>query len=606
MNSNENKPQPPSLFLRIFKGIDLIRLVLTNMVFIFFLVILYAVVSLLRNEPPAASSGPVLAIPLTGVLAEQSVAEDPLDGWVGKTREDTVVSDVVKALRMAASDNTIHEAYLDFSGFYGGSLAQAEEIAAAVESFRSAGKTVTAFSTSYSQLDLLIASYADEVFMDPMGSVVLTGFDYYEFFYKDLAEKFGIDFNIIKAGEFKGAAEAYSRNTMSEELKTQLSAYLSDLRRRYGEIVESNRGLDSGAVGDYIRRYPQLLAAAGGDGAAVAVKAGWVDELLTDRDLWVRKEYTRQPYEPESDDWFYYTDYLISKKRRPAKMKVAVLTVSGPIRIGGYPDGNADYLVPLIDEAADRKDVAALVLRIDSGGGDVYASEVIRRAVERFRETGRPAVVSMAGTAASGAYWIATAADAIVADSFTVTGSIGVFGLSPGIGRMLETRLGITVDGVQTDPGAVRQSLFWDMDEQTRQVRQWELNYIYRRFLTLVSESRGILMEETEKLAEGKVYTGAQALELGLVDEIGDLSAAVVLALKKAEWDGGPYAVEYLSSSLGFTEALLSRSGMNISGLTALRRRIFTDMMLPANGSPAVLFHPADVTEITPRKGVSY
>lgn len=606
MSSNENKQQPPSLFLRIFKGIDLIRLVLTNMVFIFFLVILYTVFSLLRDDPTAVSSGSVLAIPLRGVLIEQPVAKDPLDGWVGDVREDTVVSDVVKALRVAAADNSIHEAYIDFSGFYGGSLAQAEEIAAAVESFRSSGKPVTAFSTSYSQLDLLIASYADEVFMDPMGSVILTGFDHYEFFYKDLAEKFGIDFNIIKAGEFKGAAEAYSRNTMSEELKTQLSSYLSDLRRRYGEIVEGNRGVEPGAVGDYIRRYPQLLAAAGGDGAAVAVNAGWVDELLTDRDLWVRKEYTHQLIESESDDWFYYTDYLVSKKRKPAKTKVAVLTVSGPIHSGGYPDGNADYLVPLIDEAADRRDVAALVLRIDSGGGDVYASEVIRRAVERFRETGRPVVVSMAGTAASGAYWIATAADAIVAGSFTVTGSIGVFGLSPGIGRMLQTYFGIAVDGVQTDPGAVRQSPFLDMGEQTRQVRQWELNHIYRRFLTLVSESRGLSTEATEKLAEGKVYTGAQAAELGLVDELGDLSAAVSLALKKAEWDGGPYEVEYLSGSLSFTEALLSRNGMKISDLTGLRRRIFTDMLLPANGSPAVLFHPADVTEMTPKKGVAF
>lgn len=610
MDSNEKKPQPQiqpqSLFLRIFKGIDTIRLVLTNMLFIFFLVVLYAVYSFWGGTSSALSSGTVLAIPLTGILTEQSVTEDPLSGFSPDNTEDTVVSDVVRALRLAADDDSVREAYIDFSSFYGGSLAQAEEIAAAVESFRSAGKPVTAFSSSYSQLDLFIASYADEIFMDPMGSVLLTGFDYYEFFYKGFAEKFGIDFNIIKAGEFKGAAEAYSRTAMSEELKAQLSGYLNDLRFRYGETVESNRGLEKGAVADYIRTYPQLLAAAGGNGAETALKAGWVDGLVTDRDLWVSKGYTKKASESESEDWFYYTDYLASKKKGRAKTKLAVLTVSGPIHDGGYPDGSASYLVPLLDEAAARGDIAALVLRIDSGGGDVRSSEEIRRAVDRFRKTGRPVVVSMAGTAASGAYWIATAADAIVASPFTVTGSIGVFGLSPGIRKFLETKAGITVDGIRTDDGAVRQGLFFDMDEQTRQVRQWELNHIYRQFLTLVSESRGLTMEETERIAEGKVYTGAQAQEIGLVDELGGFSTAAALALKKAGWDGRPYEVEYLTRSMSFSEAVLARSGMPLSSLTSLRRQIFTGLLFPVDGNPAALFHPADVMEISSKKGAAF
>lgn len=610
MSTNENKPrpeiQPQSLFLRIFKGIDTIRLVLTNLFFIFLLFVLYAVFSLLGRGPDVSSSGSVLAVPLSGILVEQSVTENPFGGLVTDGSEDTVVSDVVKAFRLAAVDDGIREAYIDFSSFYGGSLAQAAEIAAAVESFRSAGKHVTAFSGTYSQIDLFIASYADEILMDPMGSVLMTGFDHYEFFYKDFAEKFGIDFNILKVGEFKGAAEAYWRNSMSEELKARLSDYLFDLRKRYGDIIESNRGTAQGSVADYISRYPQLLAAVGGNGAEAALKAGWVDGLMTDRELWVEKGYTGNLYESESDNWFYYTDYLASKKRKPSKTKIAVLTVSGPIHNGGYPDGDASVLVPLLDEAADRGDIVALILRIDSGGGDVYASEEIRRAVERFRGTGRPVVVSMAGTAASGAYWIATAADAVVASPFTVTGSIGVFGLSPSVSRFLKTRIGISVDGVQTDPGAVRQSLFLESDPRTLEVRQWELNHIYHRFLTLVSESRGLSFAETEKIAEGKVYTGSQALEIGLVDETGGLGEAVAKALKKAEWDGRPYSLEYLSRSMSFSEALLSKSGMNFSALTSMRQRFFSDMLLPATGNPAALFHPVDVMEMTPKKGVTF
>lgn len=610
MGTNENRPEPQpkpqSLFLRIFRGIDTIRLVMTNLFFIFFLFVLYGLFSMMRSGSDIASSGSVLTVPLSGILIEQPVTEDPFSGMLTDGTDDTVVSDVVRAFRLAAADDTIREAYIDFSLFYGGSLAQASEIAEAVESFRSAGKHVTAFSGTYSQLDLLIASYADEVIMDPMGSVLLSGFDHYEFFYRDFAEKFDIDFNILKTGEFKGAAEAYSRNGMSEELKAQLSGYLFDLRKRYGDIVEGNRDVEPGAVADYINRYPQLLAAAGGNGAEAALKAGWVDALMTDRELWIEKGYTDNLYEAESDDWFYYTDYLASKKRRPAKTKVAVLTVSGPIHNGGYPDGNASVLVPLLDEAADRSDIAALVIRLDSGGGDVYASEEIRRAVERFRGTGRPVVVSMAGTAASGAYWIATAADAIVATPFTVTGSIGVFGLSPSVSRFLKTRIGISVDGVQTDPGAVRQSLFLDSDPRTLEVRQQELDYIYHRFLTLVSESRGLSFAETEKIAEGKVYTGSQALDIGLVDEAGGLTEAVALALKKAEWDGRPYELEYLSRSMSFSEALLSKSGMNFSALTSMRRSLFSDMLLPATGNPAALFHPVDVMEMTPKKGVAF
>lgn len=601
---SENPKQPQSLFLRILRGIDLIRLVITNLFFIFLLMLLYVVLTLTSQEESVSSSGPILYVPLSGILIEQPVVDDPLSGWISSESPDTVVSDVVKAFRLAADDDAIEQAYIDFSAFYGGSLAQAYEIARAVESFRAAGKPVIAFSYAYSQLDLLIASFADEIWMDPLGDLYLSGFAHYEFFYKEFAEKFGINFNLEKAGEFKGAAEAYVRQSMSQELKSQLSDYLFDLRNRYAETVESNVGAEKDAVADYIRRYPQLLAENDGNGGATALKAGWIDGLASDRELWLNKGYIERLSESGSTDWFYYSDYLISKKRRPVKTKVAVLSVTGPIHNGDRPDGNASVLVPILDKAAERGDIAALVLRLDSGGGDVYASEEIRRAVERFRQTDRPVVVSMAGTAASGAYWIATASDAIVASPFTVTGSIGVFGLSPSIADFLENRLSIVVDGVQTDPSALRQGLFFKSDERARAVRRLEMNAIYNRFLSLVSESRGLTPEQTRKIAEGKVYTGSQALEIGLVDELGGLSEAVALALKKAEWDGRPYELEYLSDTMSFSQAVLSRGAVPYSSLSDARRRFFTELLLCADGTPAALFHPADTTEITPKKGV--
>ena len=526
-------------------------------------------------------------MPFSGFLVEQSAVGDPLDMWGISPQESTVVSNVVRALRLAADDDGIAEAYLDFSNLYGGSLAQAEEIAEAVAAFRASGKPITVFSTLYSQVDLLPASYADEIYLDPMGTVSLNGFSHYEFFYGDFAEKFGVDFNVIKAGEWKGAAEAYSGN-------------------RYAEILEKNRGLENGAFGAYIRNYSQLLAESGGNGAQTAERFGWVDGLKTDRELWLEKGWIEKETESESDRWFYYTDYLLTKKRKPAEKKIAVLPITGPIHIGGTADGDASILVPLIDEAAERSDVIALILRIDSGGGDVWASEEIRRAVSRFKNTGRPVVVSMAGTAASGAYWISTAADIIIADAFSVTGSIGVFGLSPTVNRFLSRYPGISVDGVQTDPAAAVYSPFLPQSEETASVRSLEMQAVYDRFLELTAQSRGWTVEEAAAVAGGKVYTGFQAAQIGLVDEIGGFSQAVAAVLKKADWEGHAVEIEYLTHALSFTEALLGRGGIPLSRLSAARKEFFTALLLPSAGQPAALFHPVDTTEITEKKGASF
>ena len=602
--SDNREPQP--LLLRIFKGIDLFRLIVTNLFFLFLLFLIYGVYTAFRSDPTPLSSGDVLTVPFSGLLAERSAVGDPLDAWGLAPEEVTVVSDAVRALRLAADDDGISEAYLDFSNLYGGSLAQAEEIAAAVASFRASGKPVTVFSTLYSQIDLLTASYADEIYLDPMGTVSLNGFSHYEFFYGDFAEKFGIDFNAVRAGEWKGAAEAYSRNAMSAELKAQLGDYLADLRGRYAAILENNRGLEEGAFGSYIRSYPQLLAESGGNGARAAERFGWVDGLKTDRELWLEKGWIEKESEAESDRWFYYTDYLLSKKRKPAEKKIAVLPITGPIHNGGTADGDASVLVPLIDETAGRADVIALILRIDSGGGDVWASEEIRRAVTRFKNTGRPVVVSMAGTAASGAYWISTAADTIIADAFTVTGSIGVFGLSPTVNRFLSRYPGISVDGVQTDPSAAVYSPFLPQSEETASVRSLEMQAVYDRFLELTAQSRGWTVEEAAVVAGGKVYTGFQAAQIGLVDEIGGFSQAVAAALKQADWEGSALGIEYLTHTLSFTEALWGRGGIPLSRLSAARKEFFTALLLPSAGQPAALFHPVDTTEITEKKGASF
>ena len=602
--SDNREPQP--LLLRIFKGIDLFRLIVTNLFFLFLLFLIYGVYTAFRSDPTPLSSGDVLTVSFSGLLVERSAVGDPLDAWGLAPEETTVVSDAVRALRLAADDDGISEAYLDFSNLYGGSLAQAEEIAAAVASFRASGKPVTVFSTLYSQIDLLTASYADEIYLDPMGTVSLNGFSHYEFFYGDFAEKFGVDFNVIKAGEWKGAAEAYSGNAMSAELKAQLSGYLSDLRSRYAEILEKNRGLENGAFGAYIRNYSQLLAESGGNGAQTAERFGWVDGLKTDRELWFEKGWIEKETESESDRWFYYTDYLLTKKRKPAEKKIAVLPITGPIHIDGTADGDASILVPLIDEAAGRSDVIALILRIDSGGGDVWASEEIRRAVTRFKNTGRPVVVSMAGTAASGAYWISTAADIIIADAFTVTGSIGVFGLSPTVNRFLSRYPGISVDGVQTDPSAAVYSPFLPQSEETASVRRLEMQAVYDRFLELTARSRGWTVEEAAAVAGGKVYTGFQAAQIGLVDEIGGFSQAVAAVLKKADWEGSAVGIEYLTHTLSFTEALWGRGGIPLSRLSAVRKEFFAALAIPVSGRPAALFHPVDTMEITEKKGASF
>ena len=212
----------------------------------------------------------------------------------------------------------------------------------------------------------------------------------------------------------------------------------------------------------------------------------------------------------------------------------------------------------------------------------------------------------MAGTAASGAYWISTAADIIIADAFSVTGSIGVFGLSPTVNRFLSRYPGISVDGVQTDPAAAVYSPFLPQSEETASVRSLEMQAVYDRFLELTAQSRGWTVEEAAAVAGGKVYTGFQAAQIGLVDEIGGFSQAVAAALKQADWEGSAVGIEYLTHTLSFTEALWGRGGIPLSRLSAARKEFFAALAIPVSGRPAALFHPVDTMEITEKKGASF
>lgn len=595
----DNPPKP--LFWRIFNAITLFRIGVAN--FIFLLIVFLIVQGLFFFSPKSFSTGPVLYIPLSGLLKEESVVDDYWKSTL-KNSQDTIVFQVTKALQIASNDDNITAAFMDFSGLKGGSLAQGEEIAVAMNSFRSTGKKIFAFSNTYSQLDLLMASCADEVYIDPFGSVILKGFDHYNLFLKNFSEKWGVDFNVLKVGLFKGGAEGYSQSQMSEELKGQLLYYLKDLRASYGKAIESNRALEPGDMGRYINGYLNLLEKNQGDGAQTALKFGWVDGILPQRQLWLDKGFIEKPSDSESKMFYHFNDYLLAHKRSLPHSKVAVLTLSGPIGSGQNTAASPEILIPLLDEAAKRKDIVALILRIDSGGGDVWASEEIRRGIERFRSTDRPVIASFGGTAASGAYWIATACNAMVASPYTVTGSIGVYGLHMNFNRFLSQYLGISVDGVQTDTLALTENPLLPLSERGKAVRQWELKDIYNRFLGYVSQSRGLTIEETNKLAQGKVYTGAQAYELGLVDQLGGFSDAISLALKEAQWHGDRYAVEFLSQTLSFSESLLAHTSVPLSQLNQLRQEVFQECLFPSeNRGPALLFFPVDTLEVEPRKG---
>lgn len=517
-----------------------------------------------------------LVIMPSGTLVEQ-VDVDPmqraLEQFAGEPPRQTAVRDVVDALDRAREDDRIAMAVLSLDKLRSAGIAATHEIAEAAARFRASGKPLHAWANSLSQSQYALAAQADEISLDPFGAVWIEGFSIYPNYFVGLLDTLGLDVEVFRVGEFKSAVEPFLRADMSEQAREANREWLEGLWQGWLARASRVREDAATAIPALIETLPERMEAHGGDVAAILAEAGIVDRLETLTQFRQRMGET-VGMEEEGHGSFrqiHYRAYLRASDdaaRRAEQPLVRQITVQGIIVDGEGDPGSAggDAVARQLDAARRDDEVRAVVLRIDSPGGSVLASERIRRAVVELREAGKPVVASMASQAASGGYWIAMDADAILAYDATVTGSIGVFGLWLSASEGLE-KLGITTDGVGTTSlaGALRPDR--PLDDRLRRVLQSGVEHAYGRFIEGVAEGRSLPTEAVEAVAQGRVWSGAQAQERGLVDALGGLGAAADHAADLAGLERDAYRLETPPQEMPSLLGSLRRFSGQILGL---------------------------------------
>ncbi|KQV99761.1 signal peptide peptidase SppA [Rhizobacter sp. Root1221] len=532
---------------RLWSVVDGTRRLLLNLLFLLLVVIL--AVAVLRGGAAPLSDKTTLVLNLRGKLVEQRsvTAREAALAQVGAGRVsvDTQLRDVRTVLDAAAKDPQIHNALLVLDDFGGAGLPALHEAAAAIARFRATGKKVIAWGASYDQRQYFLAAQADEVLLHPMGVVFVQGYGGYRNYYREALDRIGVTVNLVRVGTFKDAAEAYIADGPSPESTEASRSLYGGLWTTYTQDVEKARKLPAGALEALIADLPKRLATAGGDSAKLALDSKLVDGLKT---LDQVREQLIQAGAATADGKTFrqvpFDAYLARQVTSFVGDAIGVVVAEGAIVDGAAPAGSVGGLstADLIRQARLDDKVKAVVLRVNSPGGSPFGSELIRRELELTRSAGKPVIVSMGDVAASGGYWISMAADEVVADPATVTGSIGVFALLPRADKALD-KLGVHTDGVQTTwlvgAGDARRPL----DPRFADVMQANINHVYGQFTALAAKARKSTPEAIDKVAQGRVWTGSQARERGLVDTLGGFDVALKAAATRAKLDGTPRVV---------------------------------------------------------------
>lgn len=546
------------IFRSLWRVLDGLRRVLHLVLLLFIFAILAG--GLVREKPFVPKAAALVLAP-QGALVDQ-LSGDPLERALaraqGTSSPETLVKDLLDAIRAAKDDARIKALVLDLDGMTTAGLSKLQEIGEAIRDFKTSGKPVFATGDGYDRDQYYLAAQADNVYLHPMGNVLIDGYGRFMPYYKDALDKLYIDYNVWTVGEYKSFVEPITRNSMSDYDKEASGVYLSDLWASYQADVTAARQLASDALQRYADDAPELLRDAGGDTAKLAADYGLVDEVLP-RDLMRDRIREAVAADGEADEDYpaiRFDAYL--RAVRPAKApqrldhsKIAVVVLSGEILDGDQPPGTVggDSTARLIREANDDDRVKALVLRVDSPGGSAFAADVILREVELFQQSGRPVVVSMGSVAASGGYWVSMSADEIWASPTTLTGSIGVGATLPTFQRTL-ARLGVNVDGIGTTDLAGEYELTRALGDDVKSLIGQSVSNTYQQFIGKVAMFRGESIEDVDRVARGRVWTGSAALERGLVDRLGRLDEAIASAAEMAGLDEGTYEVEYVEPRL--------------------------------------------------------
>ncbi|MBL0923882.1 MAG: signal peptide peptidase SppA [Sphingomonadaceae bacterium] len=528
-----------------------------------FLLLFFAIlfVALNASPNPGMVRDGALLLTLDGVVSEQPAEVDPfmaLTSTAVPVREIRQ-RDIVRALRLAETDKRVKAVVLDMDRFMGGGQASLAAIGDSLDAVKKAGKPVYAFATAYTDDSYQLAAHATQIWMDPLGGTILTGPGGSQPYYKGLLDQLGIKANVYRVGTFKSAVEPFTRNEQSPEAKAALTAVYDEIWGQWQADVAKAR--------PQAQIAPMLADPAG---AVEAVK-GNLSQLALDRKL-VDKLGDRIAFgkfiatkvgadEKKSTGGFSATpmEALLANYGPPgAGEQIGVVTIAGTIVDGEAGPGSAagDTIAKLIYEALDQKDLKALVVRVDSPGGSVTASEKIRLAIAAAKAKKIPVIVSMANLAASGGYWVSLPADVIFAEPSTITGSIGIFGVLPSAEAGL-AKIGVNADGVKTTPLSGEPDVLGGFSPEFDRVAQSAIENGYRDFITRVAAARKKTPEQVDAIGQGRIWGGGTARQIGLVDRFGGMDDALAEAAKRAGLKANGWHAVYIESQPSFAGALL-------------------------------------------------
>ena len=500
-----------------------IRALTVSIIFIFIL-------SFFSKVSDDVEEGTALFIPMNGVLVEQAQEVSSFESFIGGSRRSEIeLKNIINVIKAASNDKKINTIVISLSNFLGGYPADIFYLSEALNNFKKVdGNKIIAIADQYSQASYIIASFADEIILHPSGGVMLTGWSSKRVFVSDFLDKLDVKVLEFSKGEYKSATEVFTRSSMSNESKESNSKLFRVIWEFTSKSIEKNRNLKNGFIENYIQNaliqnYNDTSM------AELALKKGLVDKLMTRVEV---EKYLADQFPDEKNDW-KFIDYRDYKQNSPEKNKniIGVVSVAGTILDGSQPRGSAggENISAMIKKARNEKNLKALVLRVNTPGGSAFASEIIREQVLAIKDRGIPIVVSMGGLAASGGYWISANSDYIFAHESTITGSIGVAAILFDAQETIK-KLGLNEDGVSNSPfaGSLNSGvLLSSPSEEVVDLIQGNVDRLYNDFIEIVSNGRGISIEEANLIAKGRVWSGIDALDVGLIDQIGSFDDAI-------------------------------------------------------------------------------
>jgi protease-4 len=551
------------VFSVLWRGLDGLRRVLELVLLLGLLVL--AIGAYQASQGPGLPSLAALVVRPSGEIVEQlsgAPVQRAFSEAQGQRAPQTLLWDLTTAIRAAGTDSRIGALIVETDDMEASGQVKLEELGDAIRDFRRSGKKVIAFGHNFTQSQYLLAAQADEIYLDPQGALLLDGFSRYRLYYRQALKKYDVDVHLFRVGKYKSAEEPFIRDDMSKQDREASQAYLAALWQGYGQAIARARHLSADAVANYADHYAASVVAAGGDAAQVAKASNLVSDLRTEPQVedrigqLVGVDPGGHGFRQVSVQDYLHATHAVQRERGHGPA-VGVVIATGLMLDGRQSPGTigGDSMVDLLRDARLDSDIRAVVLRIDSPGGSVLASDQIYRAVLALEQDGKPVVVSMSDIAASGGYYIAAGANEIFASPNTLTGSIGVFASFPTFDRTL-AKFGVHVDGIGTTPLAGEGELDRPLANGTAQLLQAMVDHSYQEFLQRVATGRGKPVQSIDAIAQGRVWAGNDALRIGLVDRLGGFEDAVREAAMRGGLKGS-YGVRRIEPAMGWFEQLL-------------------------------------------------